>query len=69
MVPAGTPKPVVDAINKWFVQIVSSEETKKFLNGFGGDPYIDTPENAQARFLADIKNWGDYVKLARIEPQ
>ncbi|OGA13258.1 MAG: hypothetical protein A3D95_13800 [Betaproteobacteria bacterium RIFCSPHIGHO2_12_FULL_69_13] len=69
MVPAGTPKPVVDTINKWFVEIVGTPETKKFLNGFGGDPYIDTPEAAQARFLADIKNWGGYVKLARIQPQ
>lgn len=69
MVPAGTPKAAVDTINKWFVQIVGTEETKKFLNSFGGDPYIDTPEKAQARFLADIRNWGGYVKLARIQPQ
>ena len=38
MVPAGTPKPVVDKIHQWFVQMVSSDETKKFLNSFGGDP-------------------------------
>ena len=29
-------------------QIVSTEETKKFLNSFGGDPFINTPEAAQA---------------------
>jgi tripartite-type tricarboxylate transporter receptor subunit TctC len=69
MVPAGTPRAAVDTINKWFVQIVGTDETKKFLNSFGGDPYIDTPQNAQARFLADIKSWGGYVKLARIQPQ
>ena len=69
MVPTGTPKPVIDQINKWFVQIVSSDETKKFLNSFGGDPYVDTPENAQARFLKDITAWGDYVKLAKLQPQ
>ena len=44
MVPAGTPKPVIDQINKWFVQIVSADDTKKFLNSFGGDPLIDTPD-------------------------
>ncbi|HVG52433.1 MAG TPA: tripartite tricarboxylate transporter substrate binding protein, partial [Xanthobacteraceae bacterium] len=31
-VPAGTPRAAVDAINKWFVQAVGTEETKKFLN-------------------------------------
>ena len=69
MVPANTPKPVVDKIHQWFVQIVSSEEAKKFLNGFGGDPYINTPEQAQALLERDVKAWGDYVRLAKIEPQ
>lgn len=69
MLPAGAPKPVVDTIHKWFVQMVSTPQTKAFLNKFGGDPYVDTPENAQKRFLKDIKEWGDYVRLAKIKPQ
>ena len=48
--------------------MVSSEETKKFLNNFGGDPNINTPEQAQALFERDVKAWGDYVRLAKIEP-
>jgi tripartite-type tricarboxylate transporter receptor subunit TctC len=68
MVPAGTPKPVVDKINQWFVQMVSSEETRKFLSSFGGDPYINTPEQAQALLERDVKDWGEYVRLAKIEP-
>jgi tripartite-type tricarboxylate transporter receptor subunit TctC len=69
MVPTGTPQPAIDQLHKWFVQIVSSDETKKFLNSFGGDPNIQTPAEAQKVFLQDIKNWGDYVRLARIQPQ
>jgi tripartite-type tricarboxylate transporter receptor subunit TctC len=68
MVPAGTPKPVVDKIHQWFVQMVSSDETKKFLNSFGGDPYINSPEQGQALLERDVKAWGDYVRLAKIEP-
>jgi tripartite-type tricarboxylate transporter receptor subunit TctC len=68
MVPAGTPKPVVDQINKWFVQMVSSAETKAFLNKFGGDPYINTPDKAQEMFLKAIKEWGEYIRMAKIEP-
>jgi tripartite-type tricarboxylate transporter receptor subunit TctC len=69
MVPTGTPAPVVEQIHKWFVQIVSSDETKAFLNKFGGDPNIMAPAEAQKIFLQEIKNWGDYVKMAKIQPQ
>jgi tripartite-type tricarboxylate transporter receptor subunit TctC len=68
MVPTATPQPIVDKINRWFVQIVSTDETKKFLNNFGGDPYINTPEQGQALLARDVKAWGDYVRLAGIEP-
>ena len=66
MVPSGTPKPILDQYHKWFAQVVGSEDTKKFLAQFGGDPLIETPEVAQARLLNDIKAWGDYVRMAKI---
>jgi tripartite-type tricarboxylate transporter receptor subunit TctC len=69
MVPAGTPRPVVDQINKWFNAINSTEDAKKFLNSIGGDPWVTTADEGQARFLKDIKDWGDYVRTANIEPQ
>ena len=69
MVPAATPRPVVDQINAWFSKVVAMEETKAFLNRFGGDPWVATPDEAQARLLKDIKDWGDYVRVAKITPQ
>ena len=69
MLPTGTPRPIVDQVNKWFTDIVRTDETRKFLNSFGGDPFINTPEAAQELFLKAIKDWGDYVRLARIVPQ
>jgi tripartite-type tricarboxylate transporter receptor subunit TctC len=69
MVPQGTPKPVVDQLNKWMVEVVSSPETKAFLNKFGGDPLIETPEVAQARLLKDVDNWKKYIEVAKIVPQ
>jgi len=69
MVPVGTPKPIIDTIHGWFVKSVSAPETKAFLNKFGGDPLIETPEVAQQRFLKDIDAWKEYVKVAKIEPQ
>jgi tripartite-type tricarboxylate transporter receptor subunit TctC len=69
MVPSATPRPVVDRLNKWLNEILATEETKKFLNQFGGDPYISTPEEGQARMAKDVKDWEHYVKIANIEPQ
>ena len=69
MLPAGTPQPIIDKVHEWFTDIVKTEETKKFLNSFGGDPFINTPAAAQALFLKSIKDWGDYVRIAKIVPQ
>ena len=66
MVPIATPKPIVDKINAWFAQIVSSDETKKFLANSGADPMINTPERAQEMFQTAIKEWGEYVRIAKI---
>jgi len=69
MVPSATPRPIVDQLNQWLVEVIGTEETKKFLGGFGGDPNVSTPDEAQAAFIQDIKDWEGYVRTARIEPQ
>jgi tripartite-type tricarboxylate transporter receptor subunit TctC len=69
MVPSATPRPVVDTINKWFAEILATEEVKKFLNRFGGDPYISTPDEGQALMIKTIKDWEGYVKAANIPQQ
>ena len=69
MVPAATPDPIANKINQWFKEIVGSPETKKFLSDSGADPMIRTPEEAQRMFLTAIKEWGEYVRTAGIEPQ
>ena len=69
MVPIATPRPVIDQINAWFRQIVATDEAKIFFNKLGGDPWIASPDEAQARLLKDVKDWGEYVRLAKIVPQ
>jgi tripartite-type tricarboxylate transporter receptor subunit TctC len=69
IVPAATPRSIVDKINKWFNEVLATEETKTFLNNFGGDPFITTPDDAQALFRQGVRDWERYVKAANIEPQ
>ncbi len=67
--PSATPKPVITQLNDYLKQILAMDETKKFLNQFGGDPFVSTPEEGQALLIKDEKDWREYVKLAKIEPQ
>jgi tripartite-type tricarboxylate transporter receptor subunit TctC len=69
MVPSATPRPTVDQLNKWFSAVVATEETQNFLKNYGGDPWISTPEEGQARLVRDIAAWGDYIRIAKLEPQ
>jgi hypothetical protein len=49
MVPAATPRPIIE-LNKWFNEVLATKETRAFLNSFGGDPFITTPDEGQALF-------------------
>jgi len=69
MVPAATPRPIVDTLNGWFNTVLKTEDAKKFLNTYGGDPFISTPDEGQALLLKQIKEWEGYVEAAHIEKQ
>jgi len=69
MVPAATPRPIVNQINGWFTKIHQDPTTAKFLINYGGVPWTASPDEGQARLLRDIKDWGDYVRIAKLKPQ
>ena len=69
LVPAATPRPIIDQLNVWFSQVVESPETKTFLNSVASDPWVSKPDEGQAYFLQQIKDWAEHVRVANIEPQ
>jgi tripartite-type tricarboxylate transporter receptor subunit TctC len=69
MVPSATPRPIVDALNGMFNKVTSSEDAKKFLNNIASDPWPTTVDQGQAFMLKEIKDWAEYVRIAKIEPQ
>jgi tripartite-type tricarboxylate transporter receptor subunit TctC len=69
MVPAATPDAIANKINGWFAEILKQPDTIKLLADSGADPLIRTPAEAQGLFLTAIKDWGEFVKKAGIEPQ
>ncbi len=68
-VAAGTPKPIRDTIGKWFTQMLSMDETKKFFANIGTDVFISSPEATRDLIVKDMESWKNYVARAKIEPQ
>jgi len=69
VVPAGTPRPIIDKLAGWFNQITGSEETRQFLARAALDPFPGSPEQMAALLKTEVERWGSFVKLAKIEPQ
>ncbi|WP_309083566.1 tripartite tricarboxylate transporter substrate binding protein [Chelativorans sp.] len=65
-VPTGTPDDVVNKLNALFREVLETPETEKFLNGFGGDVFIGTPEEVQDLLVKTVEQWRGYVELAKI---
>ena len=59
LVPAATPRPIVDQLNAGSARWSQSPETKTFLNGIASDPWVSKPDEGQAYFLQQIKDWAD----------
>jgi tripartite-type tricarboxylate transporter receptor subunit TctC len=69
VVPAGTPKAVVDRLSGWFNRITAAEDTRQFLANAAFDPFPGSPEQMQTLLRTDAERWKRYVELAKIQPQ
>ena len=69
VVPAGTPRPVVDKLAGWFNQITHSDDARQFLSRSALDAFPGTPESMAAHLQAETQRWARWVKMAKIEPQ
>ena len=69
MVTAATPKPIVDRLHQMFVQVVETEETRKFFAQFGADAITSTPAAGQKRMIEDVDAWGRNIEKAKIPKQ
>lgn len=66
--PKGTPKPILDKLEAVFNKIAVEPDTKEFLANNGCDALPGDGKLARELITKGIKDWGDYVKLAKIEP-
>jgi tripartite-type tricarboxylate transporter receptor subunit TctC len=68
LVPAGTPKDIVQRINKAVVEALRKPEITQRIREEAFDVVADSPESAQAFIAAEAARWGKLVREAKIKP-
>jgi tripartite-type tricarboxylate transporter receptor subunit TctC len=66
-VPAGTPQPAVDKLNKAMADALHSAEGQKRLAEQGLVPVANSPAQASQLVAAEMQRWGGVVKAANIK--
>jgi tripartite-type tricarboxylate transporter receptor subunit TctC len=69
MAPKGTPKDVVDYLNKHINTVINNPEVKEAWLKQGAVPMVKTPEEFDAFLRKDIDKWANVVKTANIKVQ
>jgi tripartite-type tricarboxylate transporter receptor subunit TctC len=62
--PAGTPKPIIERLNKALNEVLKSDEVRKRLAAEGAEPLPSTPEEYAADIDREEKAWGQIVKAS-----
>lgn len=62
MAPKGTPRAVVERLNREVVEILASAEMQKFIRDRGSEPAPTTPEAMDQFIATEIVEWGQAVK-------
>lgn len=66
LAPAGTPREVIDALHRTMAEIGKDPAWNSQLQAAGVEPRTSTPEDFAAMISAEIRQWKDVVRRARI---
>ncbi|WP_157793064.1 Bug family tripartite tricarboxylate transporter substrate binding protein [Bordetella genomosp. 8] len=69
LAPKGTPRPVIDKLNREIVKFVHAPAVHKMLVDEGADPIGSTPEQFRDFIRAESQRWGDVIRKSGIQPQ
>ena len=67
--PAGTPKPILDAIHAQAVKALQAPEIRERMAGLGIEPVGNTPEQLGAILRADLEKWTAVAKSAGVKAE
>jgi tripartite-type tricarboxylate transporter receptor subunit TctC len=67
VVPAGTPKEIVDRLNREIIKIGTLPDVKARLDTLGFNPVLNTPDEFGARIKVEMAKWGKVVRDAKLK--
>ena len=62
LVPAKTPRPIIDVLNAQFVKAIADKEVRERLAAVGVEPASSTPEALGALVKSDVARWEKIVR-------
>jgi tripartite-type tricarboxylate transporter receptor subunit TctC len=65
--PAGTPKEIVDQLQRDIAKIVAQPDTKAKLEALGFRPVANTPAQFATQIKAEMEKWGKVVRAAKLK--
>jgi tripartite-type tricarboxylate transporter receptor subunit TctC len=67
LVPAGTPKPVLDLLHREIVKVMALPEIKERMAELGFEAVANAPDEFSARIKAEIPKWAKVIRDANIK--
>jgi tripartite-type tricarboxylate transporter receptor subunit TctC len=67
LVPAGTPKEIVDLLHREIVKIIALPDIQARMAQLGFEPVANTPAEFSERIKAEIAKWGKVIRDAKIK--
>jgi tripartite-type tricarboxylate transporter receptor subunit TctC len=69
LVPAGTPRPVIDRLHQEITRSLRASEMKERLNSLGLDVVGSTPEEFGTYIKSETEKWAKVIKTMGIKPE
>ena len=67
LAPAGTPKDIVERLQREVAKIVAQPDTREKLLAMGFDPVGNTPEQFSAYISSEIARWSKVIREAKLK--
>jgi tripartite-type tricarboxylate transporter receptor subunit TctC len=67
LAPAGTPRPIIDRLNKELRALVDTDAVKQRILTEGGDPLTSTPDEYAKDIDSEERKWGTLIKKLNLK--
>jgi tripartite-type tricarboxylate transporter receptor subunit TctC len=67
LAPAGTPRPIIDRLNRELRALVDTDQVRQRIQAEGGDPLSSTPEEYAGDIDSEERKWGTLIRKLNLK--